>query len=73
MSSLYVTAKCSDCCVVEFDDINHHGYVPYIPGIGNGDYIHLEIDNETGKIVGWKPLTVASFKEACGIEDEEDA
>lgn len=28
-------------------------YIPYGLGIGGGDYIELEIDIETGKIVGW--------------------
>jgi hypothetical protein len=56
-------------CVAEFQGIEHDGYVPDIPAIGEyGDYIRLEIDNETGKIIGWEPLTTESFKEACGIK-----
>lgn len=33
------------------------GYVPRISGLGGGDYIRLSIENETGKIIGWKPIT----------------
>lgn len=43
--------------------VDHDGYVPYIKGIGGGDYIEIEIDNDTGKIVGWVPLTVEELRE----------
>ena len=72
MSNIYITTKCSDGCLVEFENISHHGYGPNIPGIGGEDYIQLEIDNDTGMVIGWKPLTIESFKEACGIKDDEE-
>ena len=36
--------------------LDHHGYMPHI-GIFGGDQTELEIDNETGQIIGWKPIT----------------
>lgn len=40
----------------------HDGYVPNIPAIGGGDYFEMEIDNDTGKIMGWTPLTPEKIK-----------
>jgi len=31
----------------------HQGYVPHDIGIGGGDDVELEIDIDTGQIVGW--------------------
>jgi hypothetical protein len=42
--------------------LDHDGYVPDF-FFGGGDYIELTIDNETGKIEGWKPITVEQIKE----------
>lgn len=72
MSKVFISAKCSDLCFMEFEGIEHDGYVPDIPALGGGDYVALEIDNETGVIQGWKPLTKKSFKEAIGNEDEDE-
>ena len=57
MSIVYVTANCSDRCQVSFEEKDVVGYVPRIPGLGGGDYIRLSIENETGKIIGWNPIT----------------
>lgn len=62
MSNIYITAKCSDLFGLEFEYVLYTGYVPRGIGIGGGDFIKLEIDNETGKIIGWKPLTIESLK-----------
>jgi len=45
--------------------IDADGYVPYIAAIGGGDYIVIDIDNETGKVVGWVPLTEDELREAA--------
>lgn len=37
------------------------GYLPSA-GIFGGDDTELEIDNETGRILNWKPITVAEIK-----------
>lgn len=71
-----ISAKCSDMCSTTVKDetgilFNTAGYAPSIDAVGDGDYISLEIDNDTGTIVGWTPLTLTELKEACGIEEEE--
>lgn len=59
-----ITAKCSDMCGTVLKDaggtIIHEtdGYVPGFFPNGGGDYVELEIDIETGKILNWKPPTV---------------
>lgn len=51
----------------------HSGYAPNIPGFSGGDDINFDIDNETGMIIGWVPLTTATMREAFDIdEDDED-
>lgn len=61
-SIVKVTAKCSDLCFVQVCDAKgntiaeHDGYVPeFMPGEHFGDYIELEIDVKSGKILNWKP------------------
>lgn len=38
-------------------DVVHEGYGLRMDGIGGGDYLKFTIENATGKIVGWTPLT----------------
>lgn len=60
---LTVSGKVSDMCTVGLYGaggkhiLTHNGYVPRDLGIGGGDYIELEIDTDTGKILNWQPLT----------------
>ncbi len=54
---LSVNAKCSDMCFVSAGNLEHDGYVPRNLGIGGWDYIELDIDIETGRILGWPELT----------------
>lgn len=54
---LKINAKCSDMCQVILSDDNDdivevNGYVPNIKGIGGGDYIEIEIDLDTDKVIG---------------------
>jgi len=56
-----VIAKCSDqCSVTLMDDkdsviARHNGYVPeFMPGEHYGDYVELDIDLETGRILNWE-------------------
>jgi len=56
-----VVAKCSDLCNVTLIDAagnevaSHSGYVPdFMPGEHFGDYIELEIELSTGRILNWK-------------------
>ena len=52
-----VTAKCSDCCCVEFGSASHDGYVPGDIGIGGGDYVEFSYCLECGQIQGTWPQT----------------
>lgn len=65
-----VIAKCDDRCSVdmttksgdilfEFDGT----YPPTINKLCGGDYIELSVDNLTGIIFGWKPLTKEDIKD----------
>ena len=58
---LSITAKCSDLCFITLGDCEHDGYVPQ-SSLGGGDYVELAIDNETGQILNWKPLTEEDLK-----------
>lgn len=66
-----INGKVSDMCGIIFMEdgmyIEHDGYVPDNLGFGGGDYINLVIDNETGRIEGWKPLSWKQIKEAVEI------
>jgi hypothetical protein len=59
MSTLRISAKCSDLCWTEFTDSK--GNVPQGIGIDEdgdcGDYVSMEIDMKTGQILNWKPVT----------------
>jgi len=62
IKTVRVVAKCSDLCSIELRDdkgsqlIEHNGYVPkFFPEKHYGDYVQLEIDMDTGKILNWKP------------------
>lgn len=71
VKTIMVTAKCSDACHIEFldEDKNRIGqrndYVPsYFPEEHYGDYIELEIDVATGKIVNWTKPTQKELKDS---------
>lgn len=54
MRILRVQAHCSDMCNIDFPNgREHEGYVPSGLGIGDGDDVYLDIDIDSGKIVGW--------------------
>ena len=61
--------KCSDMSYMTiYDDegneiFEHDGYVPSIKGLGSGDYVDIDIDNATGKIIGWVPLSADKIEE----------
>lgn len=71
-------AKCSDCCCLELVDndniciIDHDGYVPHMPGLGSGDYVEVDVDLETGQILGWDAEKVkAGLRETWRKQQEE--
>lgn len=62
----HVVAKCSDLCsVVLLGDngkvlASHSGYVPdFMPGEHYGDYIEIDIDLATGRILNWEKPTAS--------------
>jgi len=63
-TTISIVAKCSDLCFTELKDKNgrviasHNGYVPdFMPGEHYGDYIQLEIDIVSGRLLNWKVPT----------------
>ena len=61
ITKLRVVAKCSDLCWIGFEDENgervgeRDGYVPdFMPGQHFGDYVEIDINVATGRIVTGK-------------------
>ena len=52
MNTVVISGWCNDRCTIGNNDPD---YVPDDCGIGGGDELAIEVDIETGKIVGWKP------------------
>lgn len=68
IETIHIQAKHDDRYSVTFEtydgkNIDHDGYGLRIDGVGGGDYINLHIDNATGKIIGWVPLTDEAVEE----------
>lgn len=69
--TITISAKCSDLCYAVLLDEQgnqigeeHDGYVPkFFPDDHYGDYVMLDIDLETGKILNWKAPTEAQLNE----------
>ena len=61
-----ISVKCSDrfWCQVQGQgyDFDYEGYVPdFMPDQHYGDYVMLDIDIKTGKIVNWNKVTKADL------------
>ncbi len=77
MITLSINAKCDDKCAIEvYEDLNciadKDDYVPHTLGIGGGDYIRLEIDIKTGKIVNWKELSKEHILDVLGVDSDSE-
>lgn len=66
---LRISAKCSDLFWASLEDASgnqigeYDGYVPsWMPDEHYGDYVMLDIDLETGKILNWKKPTPEQLK-----------
>lgn len=73
---LSLLVKVSDLCNYALLDQNNNavakrsGYLPeFVPGDVGGDYLHLDIDLETGRIINWVAPTT---KDLENIIDEGD-
>lgn len=67
--SIRISAKCSDLFSATAHDETekqigeYQGYVPdFFPGEHYGDYVQLNIDIATGKILNWKAPSVAQLE-----------
>lgn len=65
---LKICAKCSDLCSSVLTQDNGivvketSGYVPSIMPGGDSDYVTIEIDVSTGRILNWKAPTTMQLK-----------
>lgn len=62
--TISISAKCSDLFSASLDDgRSYDGYVPdFFPGEHYGDYVTLNIELATGRILNWKAPTAADLK-----------
>ena len=69
MRQININAKCSDLFAASYYKDNKYigeydGYVPqFMPGQHYGDYVTLQIDADTGKIINWKAPSEAQLTE----------
>lgn len=61
--------KHNDCASITISDgdkniVEHDGYMPYLNSFIGGDDTQLTIDNETGKIIGWEPISMETLIQA---------
>jgi len=69
-----ISAKCVDLCWMALADANrreigeaHNGHVPdFMPEDHDGDYVMLDIDIETGRILNWKKPTKKALEATFG-------
>jgi len=67
MNTITISAKCSDLFWARHNGKEYDGYVPdWFPTPAEkhyGDYVSLDIDLDTGRILNWKKPTQAQLKE----------
>jgi hypothetical protein len=75
--TIKIHAKCRDSCSAEILDqdgekiFDRDGYVPsFMPGEHYGDYLILDIEIDTGRILNWKPPTAQQLEEFIAGEEE---
>lgn len=78
-ATIEISGKTADLfTAILYDSEGHRlgeysGYVPdFFPGEHYGDYIKLDIELATGKILNWKPPTQEQLDECFPPEDGED-
>lgn len=77
LAKIIISAKCSDCCFTDLIDetgnsiITRDGYVPSFMPDGGGDYVELDIDPDTGRILNWT-ATKESIEEYINETAEEN-
>jgi hypothetical protein len=78
VNTVSIIAKCSDLCFTKLKSnkgevlIEHDGYVPdFFPEDHYGDYVQLDIDMDTGRILNWK-ITKKAVQETITKWEEKD-
>ncbi len=76
MTTIQFTAKCSDMFGARLREDGkfvgeHNGYVPRFMGLGGDDYVEMEIDIDTGKILDWKKPTKAQLQKTFTVPEGE--
>ena len=79
VKSVTVSAKVRDSACYAYKNSNgeaikciEDSYVPdFFPTEHYGDYLHLEIDLETGHILNWKKPTEKELEEVLNTEEDE--
>jgi hypothetical protein len=74
--TISIIAKCSDLFAAGLFDkdgnqigSDYSDYVPdWFPGEHFGDYVELDIDVETGRILNWKTPTEAQLRETFKVK-----
>ena len=70
ITTIFVSAKCSDLCFVDYfnkagENVGERDdYVPKFMPERGGDYVSLEIEIATGKILNWKVPTQKELKDS---------
>lgn len=74
--TMFIQAKCSDLFNAEIFDktgdtiFEYSGYVPeFFPDQHYGDYVMLEIELATGKILNWRKPSQAALKKMQANSD----
>lgn len=73
IKTINISAKCSDLFSAQARDGDgkfagdYEGYVPdFMPGQHYGDYVELNIDVATGRILNWKAPTQSELQKVFG-------
>ena len=70
---MHMSAKCADMFTANFTDAagnslgEYDGYVPdFMPGEHFGDYVQLDIDLNTGRILNWRAPQASAVRALFG-------
>jgi hypothetical protein len=58
MTTVKISGKVNDRFWAKLGSKEISGYVPSEIGIGGGDYLELEVELATGKILGWNKMAL---------------
>jgi hypothetical protein len=64
-----IFAKCADVFSMEYSGFEYQGYVPDLPGIGQGDDVSPDICADCGRIQNFTPLSDEKLMSLMNIEE----